>query len=61
MISRILMRLAAAWVVGFSALLLLGFALGGTMEKGARWAIPLMLFGPAAIALAMAWVFQPRR
>jgi hypothetical protein len=61
MIARILVRLAVVWIVGWGCLLLLGFALGGAMEKGATWAIPLILFGPPAIALALAWVCAPRK
>lgn len=61
MISRFLARLAVLWVIGWGCLIMIGLAMGGTFERGAGLAIPLVLFGPAAIALALAWVFQPRR
>lgn len=61
MIARFLRRLAAVWVVGWGVLLVIGLALGGTAGRGTAWGIPLVLFGPAALLLALAWIFQPRR
>ncbi|MGH8325634.1 MAG: hypothetical protein ACRET2_02605, partial [Steroidobacteraceae bacterium] len=54
-------RLAVVWVVGWLVLIVIGLALGGTMEKGAWVAIPLVLLGPAAILLALSWLFAPRQ
>jgi hypothetical protein len=61
MISPILTRLAAVWFFGWGVLLLIGLALGGTLERGAQVAIPMVLLGPPAFMLLLAWVFAPRR
>jgi hypothetical protein len=61
MMSRFLGRLAVVWIVGWGCLIVLGLAMGGTFERGAWMAIPLVVLGPPAFMLLLAWVFAPRR
>ena len=61
MIRRILLRLAVVWFVVWGCIILIGLALGGTMERGAGIGIPLVLLAPPAFLLLLAWVFAPRQ
>ena len=61
MISRFLGRLAIAWTIGWGCLIFVGLAMGGTFERGAGLAIPLVVLGPPAFMLLLAWMFAPRR
>ena len=61
MLSRILTRLAVVWFVGCGILILISLSRGGTLERGAGFGIPLVLLGPPAILIALAWVFAPRK
>lgn len=61
MIARFLVRIAAVWFVLWACLIVFGLAIGGTMERGAAIGVPLVLLGPPAFLLLLAWVFAPRR
>lgn len=61
MIARILTRLAIVWMLGFAALVLAIGVFNGKLA-GADWSmISGLALEPAAIALALAWVFALRQ
>ena len=42
-------------------LMLLGFALGGTLERGAAFGIPVVLLGVPVVLVTIAWLVAPKR
>ena len=62
MLSRILTRLAVVWaVILWSWALILAHNVPGVMAHGGWGAVAFAAFLPLALALALAWVFAPRR
>lgn len=60
MIARLLARLAVVWFVGVGGLLVTVAVVNGTVQQADWSVIGALVLGPAAIALALAWVFAPR-
>ena len=62
MLSRVLTRLAIVWaLIVLAWALLLSVNVPGVMAHGGWGAVAVAAFLPLAIALALAWIFAPRK